>query len=199
MEESKVNSNKKMYKKIYIKTKINMLLFSIVFIGAINWGATALGYNLVELLSKNINSSLNVNYPIDKIIYIIVALSAIWLAYKQTTWLPFLGIGIMPSSLVPIKKPVGANKKVAIKTQPNAKIVYWSAYKKGDETNVVDAYSDYDNSGVVMADANGNATLEIIEGSGYTVPSGRVIPKHIHYRTIGLPDGMMGKVETVKY
>jgi hypothetical protein len=199
MEESKDNSNKKMYKKIYLKTKINMLLFSIIFIGAINWGTTALGYNIVELLSKNINSTLKVNYPIDKIIYIIVALSAIYLASNKTTWLPFLGIGIMPSSLVPIRKPTGANKKVTIKTCPNAKIVYWSAYKLGDKTNVVDAYADYDNSGVTIADTNGNATLEIIEGSGYTVPSGQVIPKHIHYRTIGLPDGMMGKVETVKY
>jgi len=199
MDESKVKSNEKMYKKMYIKTKINMLLFSIVFIGAINWGTTALGYNLVELLTKYINRYFNVNYPIDKIIYIIVALSAVWLASKKTTWLPFLGTGIMPSGLVPLKKPAGANRKVAIKTYPNAKIVYWSAYKKGDSTNVVSAYSDYDNSGVVMADANGNATLDIMEGSGYTVPSGRVIPRHVHYRTIGSPDGMMGKVETVKY
>lgn len=199
MEESKNDSNKKMYKKIYKKTRINMLLFSIVFIGAINWGTTALGYNLVELLSKNINSALKVNFPIDKIIYIIVALCAIWLASKKTTWLPFLGTGIMPSSLVPIKKPQGANKKVTIETTPHAKIVYWAAYQKGDKTKVVKAYSDFANSGVVMADANGIATLEFIEGSGYTVPSGQVIPRHVHYRTIGLPDGMMGKVETVKY
>jgi uncharacterized membrane protein YuzA (DUF378 family) len=199
MEESKVNSNQKMYKKIYLKTKINMVLFSIVFIGAINWGATALGYNFVELLSKTINMQFNSNLPIDKIIYVIVALSAIWLASKQTTWLPFLGIGIMPSSLVPLSKPTGANKKITIKTRPNSKIVYWSAYQKGEKTPVVDAYSDYANSGAVMSDSKGNAVLEIVEGSGYTVPSGRVIPKHVHYRTIGLPDGMMGKVKTVKY
>ncbi len=199
MEESKANSNKKMYNKIYLKTKLNMILFAIVFVGAINWGATALGYNFVELLSLNINKSLQVNYPIDKIIYVIVALSALWLATKKTTWLPFLGVGIMPSSLVPLTKPTGANKKITIKTRPNTKIIYWSAYQKGEKTPVVDAYSDYANSGAVMSDSNGNAVLEIVEGSGYTVPSGQVIPKHVHYRTVGLPDGMMGKVETVKY
>lgn len=199
MEESKVKSNKKMYNKIYLKTKINMVLFAVVFIGALNWGATALGYNFVELLSKNINGKFNINYPIDKIIYICVALSAIWLASKQTTWLPFLGVGIMPSSLIPLTKPSGANTKVTIKTKPNAKIVYWASYQKGEETNVIDAYSDYANSGAVIADSKGNATLEIVEGSGYTVPSGKVIPRHIHYRTIGLPDGMMGKVKTVNY
>ncbi len=199
MEESKANSNKKMYNKIYFKTKLNMILFAIVFVGAINWGATALGYNFVELLSLNINKYFQVNYPIDKIIYVIVALSALWLATKKTTWLPFLGVGIMPSSLVPLTKPTGANKKITIKTRPNTKIIYWSAYQKGEKTPVVDAYSDYANSGAVMSDSNGNAVLEIIEGSGYTVPSGQVIPKHVHYRTVGLPDGMMGKVETVKY
>ncbi len=199
MEESKVNSNKKMYNKIYLKTKLNMILLAIVFIGAINWGATALGYNFVELLSSNINKSLQVNYPIDKIIYVIVAFSALWLASKQTTWLPFLGVGIMPSSLVPLTKPTGANKKITIKTKPNTKIIYWSAYQKGEKTPVVDAYSDYANSGAVMSDSNGNAVLEIVEGSGYTVPSGQVIRKHVHFRTVGLPDGMMGKVETVKY
>ncbi len=199
MEESKANSNKKMYNKIYLKTKLNMILFAIVFVGAINWGATALGYNFVELLSLNINKYFQVNYPIDKIIYVIVALSALWLATKKTTWLPFLGVGIMPSSLVPLTKPTGANKKITIKTRPNTKIIYWSAYQKGEKTPVVDAYSDYANSGAVMSDSNGNAVLEIVEGSGYTVPSGQVIPKHVHYRTVGLPDGMMGKVETVKY
>lgn len=199
MVESKDDFNKKIYKKFYIYSKINMILFLIVFIGAINWGTTAFGYNLVELLSNYINSTFKDNYSIDKIIYIIVAISAIWLASKKTTWLPFLGTGIMPASLVPLKKPNGANKKVTIKTNPNTKIVYWAAYQKGEDTNVIDAYSDYANSGVVISDANGDATLEIIEGSGYTVPSGRVISKHIHYRTIGLPDGMMGKVKTVKY
>jgi len=192
-------SNKKMYNKIYLKTKINMILFAVVLVGAINWGATALGYNFVQLLSTNVNSYFNVNYPIDKIIYIVVAVSAIWLASKRTTWLPFLGYGIMPSSVVPLTKPTGANRKVNIKTQPNAKIVYWASKNSNDKENVVDAYGDYSNAGVVNADSKGNAVLEVIEGAGYVVPSGKQISRHIHYRTIGLPDGMMGKVMTVKY
>ena len=192
-------NNKKIYNKIYLKTKIHMILLSVVFIGAINWGSTALGYNLVELLSKTINTSFQTNYPFDKIIYIIVALAAIWLAYKKTTWLPFLGTGIMPSNLVPLKTPSKTNKKINIKTEPNAKVAYWAALAKGDQTDVIDAYSDYSNSGVIMSDSNGNAILEIYEGTGYTVPSGRIIPRHIHYRIIGLPDGMMGKVETIEY
>lgn len=197
------NCDKKMFKKIYIKTKIRMVLLSLVFIGAINWGSTAVGYNFVELLSKTINTSLLTNYPFDKIIYIIVAFAAIWLASKKTTWLPFLGMSVIPSTLIPLKTPKNttnnATKKINIKTKPNSKIAYWAALAKGNKTYVVDAYSDYSNSGVVMSDSKGNATLEISEGTGYTVPSGRIIPRHVHYRIIGLTDSMIGKVETIKY
>ncbi len=197
MESS--NSNKTGYGKIYLKTKINMILLAVVFIGAINWGATALGYNLVQMLSTRVNSYFNVNYPIDKVIYISVALCAIWLASKKTTWLPFLGYGIMPGSVVPLSKPTGANKKINIKTKPNAKIVYWASKNSDEKDDVVDAYGNYSNAGVVMADAEGNAVAEIIEGAGYVVPTGKSIPRHIHFRIIGSPDGMMGKVMTAKY
>lgn len=197
MEET--NRNKKIYNKIYFKTKLHIILLAIVFIGAINWGGIALGYNFVELLSKTINTNLQTNLPYDKIIYIIVAFSAIWLAAKKTTWLPFLDTGIMPSNLVPLKTPTKITKKINVKTEPNVKIAYWAALNKGDKTDVIDAYSDYSNSGVIMSDSKGNAILEIDEGTGYTVPTGRVISRHIHYRIIGLPDGMMGKVETIKY
>jgi hypothetical protein len=196
MEES--NSDKKMYNKIYLKTKINIVLMAIVLLGSLNLGATALGYNFIEMLGKIINTSLKTNYAIDKVIYMIIAGCACWLAIKRTTWLPFLGTGIMPSNLLPIKKPDGANKKITIKTSPNTKIAYWASQSKDAKTDVVDAYGNYSNSGVVMSDASGNAILEIIGGTGYTVPNGRVLPAHVHYRTVGLPNGMMGKVETAK-
>ena len=43
----------KMFKKYYWSTKVRMIITAVVVIGALNWGSTALGYNLVELLSKN--------------------------------------------------------------------------------------------------------------------------------------------------
>jgi hypothetical protein len=50
-----------------------------------------------------------------------------------------------------------------------------------------------------MSNDKGEATIEIKEGSSYIVPSGNVIPKHVHYRVLGLPYGMIGKIETVYY
>lgn len=185
----------KMYSK-YIK--IRMIITAIVIIGALNWGTTALGYNLVEILSRTINSSLKTNYPIDKVIYIIVALCAVSSAMRRTTWLPFLGKSILPGNLVTLSTPAKADKKVKIQVYPKAKVAYWAAFGKDKkEQDVFSAYNDYTNSGVVVADDKGNVELPIIEGGGYKLPSGRRLSRHIHYRIIG--DSIMGKVKRVNY
>jgi hypothetical protein len=183
------------YSDIYVKTKIYMVLIGLVLFGAINSGLSTLGYNVIELITKQ----LNLTYPIEKFLYILIALVALWLASKKTTWLPFLGYGLMPSYLVPLSKPKNTNTKVTIKTMPNAKIAYWSARTNDDKTPVEEAYDDLSNSGVVMSDADGNATLEFLESTGYTVPDGRVLPRHVHWRIVGLQYGLMGKVKTTKY
>ena len=191
-----------MYKNIQMKMKLHMLLLAIVFIGAINWGTTVFGYNFVDLLSNTLNKTFNSNLPINNVIYIIVALAAIKLATDKTTWLPFLGMSVLPSNLIPLTKSSSDNnKKINIKTYPNKKIAYWTAMPSvnSEIPNVEEAYSDYSNSGVIMSNDKGEATIEIKEGSGYIVPSGKVIPKHVHYRVLGLPYGMIGKIETVYY
>jgi hypothetical protein len=186
-------------KSTYLKTKLHMLLLAIVFIGAINWGATALGYNLVTELSVAVNKLAKSNMPIDKVIYGIVAVSAIVLASKKEVWLPFLGRSILPGSLVPLKTPTKSDTKVQIKTRPNSKIAYWASKPSDSTPNVKKAYDDYSNSGVVLSNDKGEAELPILAGTGYTVPSGRNISRHVHYRIVGLDYGLMGKVKTVKY
>ena len=49
----------------------------------------------------------------------------------------------------------------------------------------VEAYGDFSNSGVVMSNSSGLAELPILAGSGYTVPSGRKLDRHVHYRVLG--------------
>lgn len=179
-------------------TKVRMFVTAIVIIGAINWGTTALGYNLVEMLSKFINTNLKTDLPIDKAIYILVALCGISLAYRRTTWLPFLGKTILPGNLVTKQTPAKANKKILIKVRPNAKVAYWAATGKDKkDQGVFDAYNNHSNSGVVIADNKGNAELPIIEGEGYRIPTGKRIPRHIHYRIIG--NSMMDRVRTFYY
>ena len=197
MNKENYKNKKKMY-KFYLMTKVRMVVTALVIIGAINWGATTLGYNLVEMLSKFINTSLKTDLPIDKAIYILVALCGISLAYKRTTWLPFLGKSILPGNLVTKQTPAKANKKIKVRVRPNAKVAYWAATGKDkNEQDVFDAYGDNSNSGVVMADDKGVAELPILEGAGYKVPTGKRIPRHVHYRVIG--NSMMDRVRTVYY
>ena len=190
--------NKEKMSKIYAMTRVRMIVTAIVIVGAINWGTTALGYNLVEMLSKFINTNLKTDLPIDKAIYILVALCGISLAYKRTTWLPFLGKTILPGNLVTKQTPEKADKKIKVKVEPKSKVAYWAATGKDKkDQDVFDAYGDNSNSGVVVADDKGNAELPIIEGGSYTVPNGKRIPRHVHYRVIG--NSMMERVNTVYY
>lgn len=182
-----------------IQLKIHMLVTFIALIGAVNWGLTAFGYNLVKIIADTINKFMKTDLPIEKGIYIIVALCGIRLALRKTTWLPFLGHTVLPASLIANTKVANPDKIVTVKVKPNAKVLYWAALDKGAKPNVKEAYADFSNSGIAVADSKGNVQLSINSGSGYVVPSGRFIPKHIHYREFGLSYGLMGPVHTVMY
>jgi uncharacterized membrane protein YuzA (DUF378 family) len=199
MENDNNEEKNKTFKKYYWMIKFRMLIITFVIIGALNWGSTAMGYNFVELTSKNLNNLLKTNYSFDKIIYFIVAFCAMLLAFSKTTWLPFLGVSVLPESLVPLKTPYNSDMKVTIKTDPNVKVAYWAALPKGNNPDVITAYGDFSNSGVVMSDSNGIAVLPILAGSCYTVPSGRKLSRHVHYRVIGKPYGMMDPIKTHLY
>ena len=186
---------------VYIRVKIHMILMALVIIGAINWGTTAFGYNLVEILNTQIDLLFGTKSYINKIIYVIIALAAINLALRKKTWLPFLGYTAFPSAaFIPNKVNKNASIKVDVKVKPNTRIAYWASKDTQNKTPFVeDAYADFSNSGVVTSDSNGIATLAIEPSTSYIVPSGREIPKHIHYRMIDLPHGMMSDVKTVYY
>ena len=94
-----------------------------------------------------------------------------------------------------------ANDTVKIKVPPNTKVLYWAAKKLDSDHHIVwKAYDDYSNSGVVMSDNKGIATLKLLKGSGYIVPwgKGKYIPPHVHYR-YELSPGKFGRLETVYY
>ena len=182
----------------HLYTMKHQVLLSILIIGCLNLGTTSFGYNLVELLSKFINTNLHTKYPIEKIIYIIISVIALYIASNKHFWLPFLQKTVFPSSLVPLRTITNSNKNITIQTKPNTKIAFWAAFPRGNNPLVELAYDDYSNSGVVMSDDNGIAILPIIEGSGYIVPNGKKILRHIHYREF-YHSGIMEKVHTVFY
>lgn len=184
--------------RTYVNAKLHMLVMGILIIGAVNWGAYALGYNMVEHLSIWLNSLFSSNISFDKYVYIIVAICGIMLAFNRSTWLPFLGESVFPQSLVSLKQPNSTDTSVVVMVRPNTKVVYWAS-KPGDGKNVEEAYDDFSNSGVVMSNDKGEAVLNIITSGNYIVPSGRKIERHIHYREMGLPYGMIGEIKTAFY
>ena len=200
-------SENKYSNNVYVKTRINMLLTTIALFGAVNWGLVAFDINIVKILSNKLNVITKSKYPFDKIIYLLVTACAVAIAMKRETWLPFLGKTVLPDAFFQLSVPQVTDKVVKINTLPNAKIIYWASLPHNGQTelphdelpDVVTAYGNYSNSGVVMSDANGIALLPVLTGTDYIVPSGRIIKRHVHYRIVGLPNGMIGKIYSVKY
>lgn len=190
------------YNREYYRIKMHMVLTFLVIIGALNWGSSAFGFNLVEIINTQINKLVGKETNINKLIYIIIALAALKLAFKKSTWLPFLGYTAFPSkSLVPNKFNEMGNTVVKVNVKPNTRVAYWSSMpvENQEVPFVNDAYGNFENSGVVVSDDKGVADLLILPGTSYRVHSGRVIPRHIHYRELDLVSGFMGKIETVYY
>ena len=182
--------------KSFYRQKIAIIL---VILGSLNWGLTALNFNVVQLLNVQANRLFNSDVPLDKIIYLIIAVASFELM-KRDVFLPFLGKTVIPPSVIPLKINKYQNNSVKINVKPNSKVIYWAA-KKLDSNNhpVSQAYGDYSNSGVVMSDKNGIAILKLQKGSGYVVPWGnKQIPPHVHYR-VELKPGKLSRIETIYY
>lgn len=177
-----------MLDNIYALYTFRMICTGFVLFGALHYAALIFKFNLAEVIGKRIPYA-------NVVIYAVFALSAIYLAFDRTTWLPFLGETVLPGALVPVKTNSG-NTMVEVHVRPGAKVAYWSA-KPSSETKQVDsAYDDYSNGGVVMADDKGVATLSFDKGGEYTVPSGKTIMSHVHYREFSDVYGMVGPVQT---
>ena len=185
------------YNSLYWQFKLDMLIKALVLIGAINWGLYIYDYNIVDIVTDNINKGLNTNYAYDKIIYLLISILALYLVFKRDTWLPFLGKTVVPGEMIALRKPDKFDIKIKIKVKPNSKVIYWAASGKNKNQNVDEAYNTYANSGVILSDDNGDAELLIMEGEGYNTPLS-YIDRHIHYRVF-YSHGMLGSIKTVYY
>ena len=87
---------------IWMKTTIRMIAIAAIIAGGINWFAVAFGYNLVDLLNSALSRFFKKQLSLNKVIYFIVGISAIVLAFDRTLWLPFLGESVLPSVLIPL-------------------------------------------------------------------------------------------------
>jgi len=179
-----------------------MILMGFIIASGINYGLNEFGFNIIDIVSNQINNLINNKIYLDKIIYIAIAISAIILMFNRTTWLPFLGTCAFPTKgLIPNKINKDGDKQIEVRVKPNTRIAYWSSIlnKSTNTPDVVSAYDDFSNSGVVMSDNNGVAILSVELGTDYIVPGNKLIKRHVHYRELDLEYGMMGEVQTVYY
>lgn len=178
-----------------MQKKIYMVAMIIVLVGALNLGiAAVININLIKKLSETIN------IDIIRFFYIAVGLSALYLMFNRDTYLPFLGDAVYPCGTLNEKIPNDHTHEVTIKVPPNSNVVYWASEPENQELDIIpnpwDAYQKYENSGVVIADNQGNAVIKFRIPKQYKIPSGRLLKPHVHYRFCKSP-GMLSKIYTV--
>jgi hypothetical protein len=185
-----------------LKMKINHFCLIILLIAIFNYAGYAFGYNLIDMLHVKLNELLKMETYTDKVIYAIILLAGLIIFTKKSIWLPFLHDTVFPSlAFIQTVSKKSGDVSVPIKVTPNTRIAYWASLpQKSDKIpDVINAYGDFSNSGIAVSDKNGNANLLIDSGSSYSLPSGRVLQKHIHYRELDLDYGFLGPVMTVYY
>ena len=170
-----------------------MLVITLVLLGALNWlSIGVLGIDAVRL-------ALPPRYA--KWVYIVIGISALSLAFRRDMYLPFLAETVLPGGALAQKTPQNANDQVTIRTLPNAKVVYWASEPNPtqgrDVPNWNVAYDEFENSGVAVADATGQALLRFRgPPQSYKVPIMGTLEPHIHFRICDA-GGMMGQVQTL--
>jgi uncharacterized membrane protein YuzA (DUF378 family) len=178
----------------YMQKKLYMIGMLLLVIGGLNWGYLALTGN------DAISGLLGKKSLITNAIFLAVGLAAIGIGMYRDSYLPFLGETVFPSSLLKPHAPEGADMSVSVQIQPGAKVLYWAAEPESNDLKTLqnwrDAYLEFKNAGVTIADANGAAELKVRKPQAYTVPMKGELSPHIHYRICG-DNGMLGRVNTV--
>lgn len=182
-----------MNSKLYYATWIDIIMRTIIIIGALNWGLIGFfDFNLVEWISVRMPFE-----HFDTIVYCIVGISALFYFFARDYYLNFLGPSAFPCGSLVEKTPDGADTSVTVKVKPNVNVIFWSSeHGKNIMADPWVAYSRYSNAGIIKSDQNGRAILRVRKPSSYKVGFfGKVLPPHVHYRTCD-SDGMLSRVET---
>jgi uncharacterized membrane protein YuzA (DUF378 family) len=187
--------------KEIVKINLYRLLFSLVIIGALNWGLVGVfDFDLVKSFGNLFGP--NAGDMISRFIYIVVAMSALVLVIQRDSRLPFLGHTVMPQPMTEYK-PSGELITKTIKNLPkNVKVIYWAAQTSDTIIdNPKEAYEDYSNQGVTTTNADGVATFQVRKPTSYEIPPSYnpfigTLKPHIHYR-YWTSSGMASRIFTI--
>ena len=174
----------------YAKHMVHALAALLLVIGGVKMGLAGFKGD-VEVMG----------YKIPTLFLIAVGVAALSVAFARDFYLPFLGETVMPCSVLEPKVPENADTEVKVLVKPGDKVLYWAAEPGNESIKKIQdwrqAYLDYHNAGVAIADADGFASLKVRHPQPYTVPLKGTLEAHVHYR-ICMHDGFIGPVKTVK-
>jgi uncharacterized membrane protein YuzA (DUF378 family) len=191
--ENTMDTENYVFDKKYTHLLVQQLAYGFMIFGAIVcliFGAA----------NANIITGLFGEGLLSSVIFTLIGFAGLYFLLQRDYYLPFLGETVMPCSVLEDRTPPGADREVAIKVAPGAKVLYWAAEPSNEDLKNIndwkDAYAKFDNVGVTTADDAGNVVLKVRTPQPYTVPfKGRIEP-HVHYRVCE-PRGMIGRVNTV--
>jgi uncharacterized membrane protein YuzA (DUF378 family) len=178
---------------LYRQKKLYKVVVFLILVGGLNWLTVGLfGKDLVRAV-------IPLRYA--RWVYVLVGAAALSLLFCRDVYLPFLGETLVPSGALATKAPTNANEQVTVQVRPGAKVLYWAA--EPNPTQGTDlptwsqAYQEYENSGVVVADDTGKAVLRIRgPPQDYRVPWKGRIESHVHFRS-DEGNGFLSRVKTV--
>jgi uncharacterized membrane protein YuzA (DUF378 family) len=162
----------------------------LLVVGGFNWGWKA-------IKGKDFVTAVLGKYA--WIVFALVGIAALYIAFARDTYLPFLGPSVMPCSLLKEQTPEGADVEVRVRVEPGAKVLYWAAEPENDTLDKLkdwrQAYLGFMNAGVTTADSQGLAILKVRDPQPYYVPVYGRLESHVHFR-VCKEKGMIGRVET---
>ena len=165
----------------------------VLIIGGLNWLATGI-QNIrkgeTATKSDDLLNALQLPTLVINIIYILVGIAAIGLMAYMFMFAfgapSFLGETFFPSTLTVAERSAdSADAAVNVSTTPFAKVAFWAAQPPISAVSVYpdanSAYGNFENAGLAIADASGNAVLRFRRPGPYMVLGRREEP-HVHYR-----------------
>ena len=156
---------------------------------------------VLDLCGMNILFSIRKNSVLCCIFCLVLVVCSLVVFIDRNYYLPFLGWSVYPCGSLPEKVPTNADVIVTVKVKPNSNVIFWASEPSNPDSQPIsnpwDAYTNYENSGVVKSNNNGLATLKVRSPSTYRVGlMNRMLQKHVHYRVCE-NDGMLGPVQTL--
>jgi hypothetical protein len=190
MEQNKpwsYSKNKTFHMYLRFFARIVLMLSALLFASQLG------GYNPSKYLMQN--------KVISFFIVLIVVASILYNMFNRNFYLPFLGWSVYPCGSLAEKIPGNSDTTVTIHVNPNVNVIYWASEPSSLENQPIDnpwdAYANYENSGVVRADATGKAILHFRNPSSYQVGlMNRTLQRHVHYRECRHP-GMLSDIKTI--